>query len=220
MLFPDAYADFAALVPLEKRGDMIAAYYELLTDADPIVVAAAARAFSVWEARCTLLVPSPATVAACGSDAFALARSRIECHYFLNGGWLEPEDQLLRNVRVLKDIPAVIVQGRYDVVCPFTSAWELHQVGVVCVRHICPPHSLHATFQCTFLRLLTPLSHPASSLQQQVHAISNEFALCVMLQAWPEATFIEVPTAGHGIGEPGIQAACIWATDHFATTPL
>ncbi len=87
----------------------------------------AARAWSVWEARTSFLLPKEEHVTRAAGDAFSLAFSRIECHYFVNRGFLKHEDQLLDDVSKLKGIPTVIVQGRYDVVCPATSAWALHR---------------------------------------------------------------------------------------------
>jgi proline iminopeptidase len=85
----------------------------------------AARAWSVWEARTSFLLPKPDYVARSAGDAFSLAFARIECHYFVNRGFLTHEDQLLDDVETIRHVPAVIVQGRYDVVCPAVSAYEL-----------------------------------------------------------------------------------------------
>ena len=89
--------------------------------------AAAAKAWSVWEGATSFLFQDPSHIAATGEDQFALAFARIECHYFVHGGFFEQDDQLLRNASRLREIPAVIVQGRYDVVCPARSAWDLHR---------------------------------------------------------------------------------------------
>ncbi|MBV8156380.1 MAG: alpha/beta hydrolase, partial [Dyella sp.] len=87
----------------------------------------AARAWSVWEGATSYLWQDTAHIESSGEDEFALAFARIECHYFVHGGFFEHDDQLLRNVERIRKIPAVIVQGRYDVVCPMRSAWDLHR---------------------------------------------------------------------------------------------
>lgn len=126
-LFPDAWEKYEAAIPEAERGDFIAAYHKRLTASDPAVQLAAARAWSVWEASTSFLYMSEEFISHAAEDNFATAFARIECHYFVNKGFLETEDQLLRDVPKIRDIPAVIVQGRYDVVCPATSAWDLHR---------------------------------------------------------------------------------------------
>jgi proline iminopeptidase len=124
-IFPDAWEPYLAQIPEAERGDMIAAYYRRLTSEDPAVRKAAAKAWSVWEASTSFLLQRPEHIEHVGEDEFADAFARIECHYFVNGGFFEVEDQLLRDIDRIRHIPAVIVQGRYDVVCPMMSAWEL-----------------------------------------------------------------------------------------------
>ncbi len=126
-LFPDAWEAFLAAIPQREHGDLISAYHRRLTSPDAAVRMAAAKAWSVWEGSTCFLLQDQSHIAGSAADEFALAFSRIECHYFVNGGFLEHDDQLLRNAHLLKDIPAVIVQGRYDVVCPSRSAWDLHR---------------------------------------------------------------------------------------------
>jgi len=126
-IFPDVWDSYLAAIPEVERGDLMSAYYRRLTSNDPAVRTAAAKAWSVWEGATSFLFQDPSHIAATGADQFALAFARIECHYFVHGGFFEHDDQLLRNVRRLRDIPAVIVQGRYDVVCPARSAWDLHR---------------------------------------------------------------------------------------------
>jgi proline iminopeptidase len=127
MLFPDGWETYVAAIPEAERGDMMSAYYRRLTCADKSVRAAAARAWSTWEGSTCFLLQDPAHIAASGDDDFAVAFARLECHYFVHGGFFEHDDQLLRNVDRIRHIPAVIVQGRYDVVCPMRSAWDLHR---------------------------------------------------------------------------------------------
>jgi proline iminopeptidase len=126
-IWPDAAADYAAPIPPAERGDMIAAYYRRLTDPDLGVQLAAAKAWSAWEGGTVSLIPSAERIASFSSDDFARAFARIECHYFVNGGFFERDDQLIANVGRIRHIPAVIVQGRYDVVTPMKSAYDLHK---------------------------------------------------------------------------------------------
>ncbi|HEY9807448.1 MAG TPA: prolyl aminopeptidase, partial [Candidatus Obscuribacterales bacterium] len=126
-IFPDTWEAYLQPIPPEERQDLIAAYHRRLTSPDLQVRLEAARAWSVWEASTSKLYPDPDLQARFAESDFADAFARIECHYFVNHGFFEPEDQLLRNVDRIRHIPAVIVQGRYDVVCPMISAWELHQ---------------------------------------------------------------------------------------------
>ncbi|MEM7159735.1 MAG: prolyl aminopeptidase [Myxococcota bacterium] len=126
-IFPDTWESYVAAIPPEERGDLMKAYYERLTSDDPAVRLAAAQAWSVWEASTSFLMQSKDYMVHAGEGEFALAFARIECHYFVNGGFFEVEDQLLRDIDKIRHIPTVIVQGRYDVVCPMMSAWDLHR---------------------------------------------------------------------------------------------
>ncbi|ASC71737.1 Alpha/beta hydrolase [Halomicronema hongdechloris C2206] len=126
-LFPDAWEQYLAPIPPEERHDLVGAYYRRLTNPDPAICQAAARAWSVWEASTSKLLPDASLMEKFSQDEFAVAFARIECHYFIHGGFFEPPDQLLRQVDQIRAIPGVIVQGRYDVVCPMITAWELHR---------------------------------------------------------------------------------------------
>jgi len=126
-LFPDLWEHFVAPIPEEERYDMMRAYYRRLTSTDDAERAAAARAWSIWEGATSHLRTDPSYVAKFRNADYAAAFARIECHYFVNGGFLDADDQLLRDVPNIRHIPAVIVQGRYDVVCPMRSAWHLHK---------------------------------------------------------------------------------------------
>lgn len=126
-LFPDAFEDFVSPIPEVERGDLLRAYSRRLTDPNPSVQREAARAWSVWEARTSFLLPHPVHVQRAATEDFSLAFARIECHYFVHGGFFSHEGQLLDGVDRIRDVPAVIVQGRYDVVCPARSAWDLHR---------------------------------------------------------------------------------------------
>jgi proline iminopeptidase len=125
-VFPDKWQEFVGLVPPGEQDDLVAAYHRRLTGSDPAVQLAAAKAWSKWEAETVTLRPSPATIGAHTSDAFAIAIARIENHYMVHRGWLA-EGQLLADAGRLKTIPGVIVQGRYDMCTPPSAAWDLHE---------------------------------------------------------------------------------------------
>ena len=125
-LFPDLWEEYLAPIPKEERGDMISAYYKRLTGENEAERLRAAKAWSRWEGATVSLLPSEERVQSFSSDAFALAFARIECHYFINGGFFERDDQIIANIDRVRNIPAVIVQGRYDVCTPMKTAWELH----------------------------------------------------------------------------------------------
>jgi len=122
--FPEAHAAFANFLPESERKDLLGGYLRRLTDADPAVHLPAARAWSVYEGICSTLLPNPETVAAFAQDRSALGLARIEAYYFANGLFLPPEGLLARMDRIAH-IPAEIVQGRYDVICPPQTAFEL-----------------------------------------------------------------------------------------------
>ncbi len=160
-IFPEAFAEYLDAIPAAEHGDLISAYHRRLTSPDRAVRIAAARAWSVWEGKTSYLEAKPEDWAQNAEDEFALAFARIESHYFVHGGFFERDGQLLHAAPKLAGIPGVIVQGRYDVVCPARSAYDL-------------------------------------------------------ARAWPEATLVVVPDAGHSGFEPGNVAALVEATDRFA----
>jgi len=125
-MFPDKWERFLAPIPPEERGDLMAAYRRRLTDPDMAVRLEAAKAWSLWEGETITLLPDQDYSDQFGDDHYALAFARIENHYFVNGGFFE-EGQLLRDAHRLRDIPGVIVQGRYDVATPPATAWALHK---------------------------------------------------------------------------------------------
>ncbi|QLE55518.1 prolyl aminopeptidase [Nostoc sp. TCL26-01] len=126
-IFPDAWEEYLKPIPVDERDDLLNAYYKRLTSPDLQIRLEAARAWSIWEASTSRLFPDTQLMQTFCDNDFAEAFARIECHYFINKGFFEVEDQLLLNVPRIRHIPAVIVQGRYDVVCPMISAWELHR---------------------------------------------------------------------------------------------
>jgi proline iminopeptidase len=137
-LFPDAWEHYLAPIPPSERADMVRAYYERLTAKDAQTRLDAARAWSIWEGSTSTLLHDADLVAKTGASDFAIALARIECHYFLNKGFFAHDDQLLRDAGRLRDIPGVIVQGRYDVVCPPESAWALHRAWPAADLRIVP----------------------------------------------------------------------------------
>jgi proline iminopeptidase len=124
--FPEAHARFVADIPEDERGDLLQAYVRRLFSDDPSENLQAARTWSRYEGSCLHLLPHPEVAEQFGSDAVALGVGRLEAHYFRNDAFLS-DDQLIRNVGRIQHLPATVIQGRYDVVCPARSAWRLHQ---------------------------------------------------------------------------------------------
>lgn len=145
-LFPDAWENYLEAIPEVERGDLISAYHRRLTSADEATRLSAARAWSVWEASTSLLLPDEAFVDGHKDAHFALSFARIESHYFVHGGFFEVEDQLLRDAHRLQGVPGVIVQGRYDVVCPLQNAWDLHKAWPES-RLVISPSAGHSAFE-------------------------------------------------------------------------
>jgi proline iminopeptidase len=156
-IFPDAWEEYLAPIPPEERGDLLSAYYRRLTGDDRAVRQAAARAWSVWEGRTSCLHQNPDLIARTAGDEFSLAFARIECHYFHHKGFFEADTQLLDDVAKIRHIPTVIVQGRYDVVCPMESAWALHRAFPEADLRVVPdaghsayePGNLHELIEAT-----------------------------------------------------------------------
>ena len=126
-IFPDNWEPYLGLIPEAERGDMIRAYYRRLTSDDESVRLEAAKAWARWEASALKLLPDQSLIDEFTEPDKALAVARIECHYFVNNCFFDTENYLLEHVDRIRDIPAVIVHGRYDVVCPFMNAWDLHR---------------------------------------------------------------------------------------------
>ena len=137
-LFPDAWEGYLAPIAEAERGDLLHAYHRLLTSDDVPSRLAAAKAWSIWEGSTSTLLSDPELVKRTGEDEFALAFARIECHYFVNRGFFTRDDELLANIERVRGIPGVIVQGRYDVVCPADSAWALHRAWPEAALHLIP----------------------------------------------------------------------------------
>jgi proline iminopeptidase len=156
-LFPDAWQEYLQHIPEAERGDLLHAYYRRLTSTDLAVRRAAARIWSMWEGRTSCLIPNPELIARTGGDDFSLAFARIEAHFFVNDAWLGGGRELLGNIDKIRHLPAVIVQGRYDVVCPVKSAWDLHRAWPEATLCIVPdaghsagePGSIHELVSAT-----------------------------------------------------------------------
>jgi proline iminopeptidase len=134
-LFPDYWKEYLKPVPDYQRDDCIKAYYRLLTGDNEVARMAAAKSWSLWEARCATLRPSHAVIEHFSKPHIALALARIEAHYFVNQCFIE-ENQIVRDISLLKNIPAIIVHGRYDVVCPVDNAYALHEAWPEAELHI------------------------------------------------------------------------------------
>ncbi|MEG3591788.1 MAG: prolyl aminopeptidase [Pseudomonadota bacterium] len=124
-IFPDYWDEFTSVIPKEERNNMLKAYYKKLTSNDELMKMKAAKAWSTWEGKASCLQHNAKVVDQFSNSHVALSLARIECHYFINNCFMEP-NQLLKNVKLLKDINGIIVHGRYDVVCPIDQAFALH----------------------------------------------------------------------------------------------
>ncbi len=145
-IYPDLWDRFIEPIPPDERADMMRAYYARLTSDDPAVRARAARAWSSWEGATSHLRTAADYVAKFEKDAYAEAFARIECHFFVNQGFFKADGQLLADVPCIRHIPAVIVQGRYDVICPMRTAWDLHRAWPEAQLRIVPDAG-HSAFE-------------------------------------------------------------------------
>lgn len=126
-IYPDAWEEYRDHIPESEREDFLQAYHRRLTHTDPKIQLAAAIPWTRWEMATSRLYTPPELLANLVTDDFAIRFARIECHYFMNRGFFPSEDWILKNIARIRDIPSVIVQGRYDVVCPAVTAWDLHR---------------------------------------------------------------------------------------------
>lgn len=145
-LFPDAWADFLEPIPEAERDDLIGAYYRRLTGDDPVERNRCATAWSLYECRVATLLPDPDVEAHCEDATFTLPFARIECHYFVNAGFLERDSQLLEGSAAIADIPTTIVHGRYDVICAMRNAWDLHE-RMAGSKLVIVPDAGHSAFE-------------------------------------------------------------------------
>lgn len=145
-LYPDYWEDYVRPIPPEERGDLVSAYYRRLTSPNPATRLEAARAWSTWEGRTSKLLVSADMVDHYSEEDFALAFARIECHYFIHRGFFLRDDQLLADIDRIRHLPAIIIQGRYDTVCPMSSAWDLHRAWPEAEIHVIPDAG-HSAFE-------------------------------------------------------------------------
>ena len=152
-LFPDLWEHYLAPLSAEEQQDCIRSYYKRLTSENPDTLLEAARAWSIWESALSYMRLNKDYVKRAGDADFAAAFARIECHYFINGAFLERESQLLDDVHKIRNIPATIVQGRFDVVCPMRSCWDLHKAWPEADLRIVPDAG-HSAFEAGISREL------------------------------------------------------------------
>ena len=145
-IFPEAWSGFLDIIDEDKRGNLMNAYHEIFKSKDKEKRLKAAVAWSKWEAATSSLSYKPSLVEEFSDPEFALAFALIENHYFINKGWFDTENQLIENIDKIRSIPAVIVQGRYDVVCPMKTAWELSKAWPE-AEMIIAPSSGHTAFE-------------------------------------------------------------------------
>jgi len=143
-IFPDVWEKYLEPIPPAERHDLVSAYYQRLTSQDEFTRMQAAKAWSLWEGRTATLISSQKVLEHFGSAHTALSLARIECHYFMHKSFLR-ENQLLQDMHKLADIPGIIVQGRYDIICPMQSAWSLHQAWPGSILQIIPDAGHSAT---------------------------------------------------------------------------
>ncbi len=135
-IFPDVWAKYLEAIPQNECHDLVTAYHKRLTSPDKEVRTKAAKAWSIWEGSTSKLFMDPAFIERFAGDEFADAFARIECHYFVNKGFFKTDNWIIENIGKIRHVPTWIVQGRYDVVCPATSAWELNQAFPESKLHI------------------------------------------------------------------------------------
>ena len=143
-IFPEYWENYVSLIPEDERGNMVAAYYKRLTCDDESTRIKAAKEWSIWEGRTSTLQPKNSVTDHFGNEQVALSLARIECHYFMHDSFLSP-NQIVKNAYKLEEIPGYIVHGRYDVVCPMTQAFELHQSWKQANFYIAPNSGHSAT---------------------------------------------------------------------------
>jgi proline iminopeptidase len=152
-IYPDLWESYVAVIPPEERHDMMQAYYQRLTSTDRAVLHHAARAWSIWEGATSFLRLRDDYLQKFEDPSYAAAFARIECHYFVNRGFMRQDDQLLVDTQRIRKIPGVIVQGRYDIVCPMRSAWDLHRAWPEADLKIVPDAG-HSAFELSITREL------------------------------------------------------------------
>ena len=145
-IFPEAWSGFLDIIDEDKRDNLMSSYHEIFKSDDKEKRLKAAIAWSKWEAATSSLAYKPSLVEEFSNPEFALAFALIENHYFMNKGWFKTENQIIESIDIIRSIPAVIVQGRYDVVCPMKTAWELSEAWPE-AELIVAPGSGHTAFE-------------------------------------------------------------------------
>ena len=145
-IFPDRWESFLEPIPVEKRDNLMQAYYEILTGEDHSKKIEAAKAWSTWEGSTVKLLEDENFISDFSDDKFAEAFARIECHYFMNNCWFDSDNHLIENMHKIKHIPGVIIHGRYDIICPVIQAWDLHKAWPEADLHIIPDAG-HSIFE-------------------------------------------------------------------------
>lgn len=125
-IFPDYWEDFLRPIPVEERDDLVNAFYRRLTGANELAKMSCAKTWAMWEAHCATLRPNSDMMEVLGDSSTAYAQARICTHYMVNNCFLEA-GQVLNNADKLKDIPGIIIHGRYDMICPLDNAYALHR---------------------------------------------------------------------------------------------
>ena len=145
-IFPDRWESFLEPIPVEKRDNLMQAYYEILTGEDHSKKIEAAKAWSTWEGSTVRLLQDENFISDFSDDKFAEAFARIECHYFMNNCWFDSDNHLIENMHKIRHIPGVIIHGRYDIICPVIQAWDLHKAWPEADLHIIPDAG-HSIFE-------------------------------------------------------------------------
>ena len=145
-IFPEAWSGFLDIIDEDKRDNLMSSYHEIFKSDNKEKRLKAAIAWSKWEAATSSLAYKPSLIEEFSNPEFALAFALIENHYFMNKGWFKTENQIIENIDIIRSIPAVIVQGRYDVVCPMKTAWELSEAWPE-AELIVAPGSGHTAFE-------------------------------------------------------------------------
>ena len=145
-IFPDRWESFLEPIPVEKRDNLMQAYYEILTGEDHSKKIEAAKAWSTWEGSTVRLLQDENFISDFSDDKFAEAFARIECHYFMNNCWFDSDNHLIENMHKIRHIPGVIIHGRYDIICPVIQAWDLYKVWPEADLHIIPDAG-HSIFE-------------------------------------------------------------------------
>ncbi len=145
-IYPDAWKSYLEFIPETERKDLVSAYHSRIMSSDEKTATQACKEWSLWEGRTSKLFPDTDFIQGYGTDEFAIAFARIESHFFVNHGFFEEDGWLLKNAHRIKDIPGIIIQGRYDVVCPMKSAFDLHLAWPQS-KLIVIPDSGHSAFE-------------------------------------------------------------------------